>query len=101
MPRYRFTGFHETVLTGLSHGVNAELHRDDDGEPVDFTGLAESTVVARPRDEVTTAEPYPHAWIVNTDTDAPDLPAAAAAAEQPPATKPRRRRTTTNHRGEE
>lgn len=74
MPRYRFTGFHEIVLTGLQHGGNAELHRADaDGEPVEHGQPAGSTVVARPGDEVTTSDRYPHALLVNVDSGEPDL----------------------------
>jgi hypothetical protein len=88
MPRYRFTGYDETVLMGLSHGVNAELHRDDHGQPDG------STVVVLPGDEVTTSEPYPHMLLdVDTDVDrAPssgrpagtvDVPETAAPAGRP------------------
>lgn len=68
--RYRFAGEVETVLFGLSHGVNALLHRDGEehGQPDG------STVVARPGDEVETEEPYPHAHLVNIDTDETDVP---------------------------
>jgi hypothetical protein len=84
MPRYRFTGLFETVLTGLSHGVNAVLHRDDDhGQPDG------STVVAQPGDEIETTEPYLHALMVNVDTGSPDLEVAAPAA---PASKPAKKR---------
>lgn len=81
MPRYRFTGWVETVLTGLSHAVNAELHREDHGQP------DESTVVAQPGDEITTTEAYPHSLMVNVDTGKTDLeqPAPAAAVESKPA----------------
>lgn len=65
MPRYRFTGDYETVLMGLSHGVNAELHREEHGQPDG------STVVALPGDEVTTSEPYPHMLMLDVETDEP------------------------------
>jgi hypothetical protein len=55
MPTYRFTGSHETVMHGLSHGVNATLHRDSHGQPDG------STLVALPGDEITTTDLYLHA----------------------------------------
>lgn len=75
MPRYRFTGNDETVLMGLSHGVNAELHRDDHGQPDG------STVVALPGDEVSTVERYPHMLMVDVDTE---QPSALPIGEQGP-----------------
>jgi hypothetical protein len=77
MPRYRFIGSVERVLFGLVHGKegNAVLHRDggDHGQP------DESTVVARPGDEVETTEPYPHAEMVNVETGEIDEPAKPVA----------------------
>lgn len=90
MPRYQFTGPVETVLSGLSHGVNATLHRTHDheacdcpGDPGDHGQPAGSTLVARTGDVVETDATYPHAWMVNLDTGAPDLPAAAEQAAEP------------------
>lgn len=70
MPRYRYVGFHEMVLHGLAHAVNAVLHRpeDEDGNP--HGQPDESTVVVLPGDEVTTTEPYPHALLEELDPDA-------------------------------
>lgn len=95
MPRYRFTGDYETVLMGLSHGVNAELHREEHGQPDG------STVVALPGDEVTTSEPYPHMLMLDVETDEPSAfptaepPEAAELAKvRPPRErKPRQPRT--------
>jgi hypothetical protein len=98
MPRYRFTGYDETVLMGLSHGVNAELHRDDHGQPDG------STVVVLPGDEVTTSEPYPHMLLVDVDTDRSDVPETAAPPADPEPPKRRRRggsAQTPNREGEE
>lgn len=81
MPRYRFTGFFETVLHGLAHGVNATLHRaGEDGEPLEHDQPEGSTVVAQPGDEIETDETYPHAHMVNIDTGEPDEPQEAEAA---------------------
>lgn len=71
MPSYRFVGAFERVLHGLSHGVNAQVDLAD--PEADFTeALPGSTVVARPGDEITTTEPYPHAEMVNIATGKPD-----------------------------
>ncbi len=79
MPRYRFTGFVETVLHGLSHGVNAELHRGKHGQPEG------STVVVVPGDEVTTSKPYPHAFL----EDVGRAPAKKRAPRKKAAAKPK------------
>lgn len=79
MPNYRFVGAFERVLHGLSYGVNAELVGADPDTAAEHP--LESTVVARPGDEITTTEPYPHAEMVNTDTGTPDAPPAEDLAE--------------------
>lgn len=76
MPRYRFEGWAETVLSGLSHGVNAVLHREGHGQPEG------STVVVQHGDEVTTDDPYPHALMVEVAA-AKKAPAKKAAAKAP------------------
>lgn len=81
MPRYRFEGFAETVLSGLSHGVNAVLHREGHEQPDG------STVVAVHGDEVETDELYPHSLMVNVETGKPDLEVAAAAPAAAPAAR--------------
>lgn len=81
MPRYRFEGWAETVLSGLSHGVNAVLHREGHEQPDG------STVVAVHGDEVETDAPYPHSLMVNVETGEPDLEVAALAAAPAPAKK--------------
>lgn len=80
MPRYRFIGAFERVLHGLSHGVNAELIAADPETAADQP--LGSTVVARPGDEISTTEPYPHPELVNTDTGEPDPPDVAGAFAQ-------------------
>jgi hypothetical protein len=65
MPRYQYTDVHERVLTGLAHGVNASVTRD--GEPLDEQG----TVVARLGDEITTNDPYEHAFLALLDKPTP------------------------------
>lgn len=73
MPRYTFTGPFETILEGLSHGVNAVLHRrDEDGGDVEHGQPEGSTVVVRPGDQVVTDEAYPHPHMVNVETEKPD-----------------------------
>lgn len=82
MPRYTFTGPFETILEGLSHGVNAVLHRkDDDDGDAEHGQPDESTVVARPGDQVVTDEVYPHPHMVNVETEQPDI---ATVGEQGP-----------------
>jgi len=73
MPRYKFVGSVERVLTGLRNGVEAVLHRVDHGQPDG------STVVALPGDEIETTEPYLHSEMVNVETGVSDLEAAVDA----------------------
>lgn len=76
MPRYEFTGSHELVMHGLQHHVNATVTRVQKLDPdttVEF--LPESTVIAEPGDLIETADPYPHAFMVNADTGETDVPA--------------------------
>jgi hypothetical protein len=81
MPRYKFVGEFETVLHDLQHGVNAELHRKDHGQP------AESTVVAQPGDEITTAKAYAHALMEKLETTARKAaPRKAPAKKAAPST---------------
>jgi hypothetical protein len=90
VPRYRFVGSAESVLHGLSHGVNALLDRDEHGQP------DESTVVAEPGDLVETDEPYPHALMVNLETGETDVDddEPAPAAGRKPARKRAPRKVT-------
>jgi hypothetical protein len=75
MPTYTFTGAFETVLTGLSNGVNAHLRRNDAaGQRVDTGQPDGSTVVAQTGDQISTDEPYVNAWMVNIATGQPDEP---------------------------
>ena len=64
MPRYKFVADVETVLHGLAHDVNAILHRIGHGQP------AGSTLVAKAGDEITTAEEYVHAHMVEIEDTA-------------------------------
>lgn len=72
MPRYRWTGAHGAVLLGLSHGVNATVHRERDSD-LEPDG---STVVIEPGEELTTVEPYRHLLLERLDgTDEDDAAA--------------------------
>lgn len=55
MTHYHFTGAYPRVLTGLSQGVNAFIHKAD-GSALPYG----STVWASPGDAVQTDEPYEH-----------------------------------------
>ena len=81
MPQYRFTHSYEHVLHGLAHGINAIVeHVAELGDQLPELPPEGSTVVGRPGDLITTTEPYPHAWMVNTVTGEPDQPEAAETA---------------------
>lgn len=86
MPEYRYAGAFETVLNGLVNGGNARLRRYVDDARVDPEQPAGSTVVAQPGDVITTDEPYPNAWMVNTATGEPDPePESSESAADGPA----------------
>jgi hypothetical protein len=65
----------ESVLHGLSHGVNAVLHRAGGHEQPEG-----STVVAQPGDVIDTDEPYSSALL---EEDAKASPAKATAKKAP------------------
>lgn len=80
MARFKFVGPVETVLHGLTHGVNATLHRKGHGQPDG------STVVAQPGDLLDIKGDYPHALLEPAPAPAKKTPAKKAApkpADQP------------------
>jgi hypothetical protein len=53
MPEYKYVGDHPILLSGLSQGVNAELHPTTEGVPP-----VGASIVINPGDTITTDQPY-------------------------------------------
>lgn len=76
---YVFTGAYPRALFGLSVGVNAQIVKADGSTPP-----VGSTVEAAQGDRITTAAPYDHPELAETDAPVP-APATETPADTAPA----------------